>query len=174
MDAFTRSFRNAAVAALALATSCGIRNDYGRPPPPPDTTGGTPATVAQTESLHVTLEVPHEARAGEPVRVLLRVRNGGSRAVDLYLRGREPTLDVVVETAAGDTVWRRLEGAVIPAIAALRALAPGEILEVSAVWDQRRRDGSRAPVDDYRVRGMLLMETAPLSSDAVPLRINAP
>jgi hypothetical protein len=174
--------RRAVLAGVALLVACGAGGAGGagrdRQAAAGDSASaggprGAAVTTAPAESLEVTVTVPREARAGDAVRVVLRVRNGAGRAVDVYLRGREPTLDVVVETAAGDTVWRRLEGAVIPAIVGLRPLAPGQTLEVAAVWDQRGRAGRPVEPGDYVVRAALLGESAPLTAEGAPLRIIA-
>ena len=56
-------------------------------------------------------------------------------------------------------VWRRLEGAVVQSILAVRTLAPAESLTFEAVWGGRRRGGSPAPPGRYLVAGRLLTDT---------------
>src|SRR5688572_30666381 len=90
--------------------------------------------------LNVQLEVSRpaapDARRAR-VRFSLVVTNTADQAVDLYLRGREPTLEVLVARESGEIVWSSLEGVVIPAALQLVTLAAGERLEVSADWDKR-------------------------------------
>ena len=40
--------------------------------------------------------------------ITLRVRNPGDHAIDVYMRGRSPTFDVIISREDGATVWRRL------------------------------------------------------------------
>lgn len=118
------------------------------------------------------LDLPAEAVRGEAIDVVLRVRNDTPRTVELGLRGRDPTFDVVVANASGRIVWRRLEGAALLAILQLRALAPGEELVLRARWDGRTRDGALAPPGDYAVQALLHTDEAlPLSTSPSPLRV---
>jgi len=103
----------------------------------------------------------------------LRVSNRGARPLDLYLRGRTVTVDVVVTRAGGEVVWRRLEGEIIPAIVHLRTLAPGERLEVAAVWDQRTNLGIPAGPGEYAARGFLLVEGDPVPTPPAAFRVVA-
>jgi hypothetical protein len=103
----------------------------------------------------------------------LRVENAGEQPLDLYLRGRVLTFDIVVMSADGRPVWRRLANEVIPAILQLRVLAPGEMLEMRARWDQRDSRGTRVDVGAYQARAAVLTDADPLETEAVPLRIVA-
>jgi hypothetical protein len=125
------------------------------------------------DSLRLALElvVPPRVRAGEPVTFILLVENRTSRALDLYLRGRTITFDVVVARASGEVAWQRLEDEVIPAILQLRTLAPSERIELEAVWDQRTRQGELLEPGEYAARGLLLVEGEPLETPAVPFRV---
>jgi hypothetical protein len=125
------------------------------------------------EQLQVaaTLEAPHEVATGELVEVVLRVENLTGEPVVLYLRGREPVLDVVVNRPGGTLVWRRLEGEVIPAVLRLETLAPGDALEVRAEWDQRTATGELVDTGDYIVSGELLTDASPLRAPPRPLRL---
>lgn len=119
-------------------------------------------TSAADDWIHMVLLLEPRARAGEPVRLRLRATNVTEHAVDLYLRGRVPTLDVVVRRGDGTVVWHRLEGEIIPAIVQLRALRPGERLEVEATWDQRTNAGGPVAPGDYVVEASLLTDGEPL------------
>jgi len=129
-------------------------------------------SASAQDSLRLTVRVPSEARVGRPVPVVLHVMNSGDRPLDLYLRGRTIAFDVVVTRDDGAVVWRRLEGEVIPAILQLKTLAPREVMELRAEWNQRTNRGRRVSPGRYAVRGVLLTETPPPpETDTVQLRI---
>lgn len=120
------------------------------------------------DSLQLELAVPVRVRAGASIPFTLRLRNRTERPLDVYLRGRTATFDVVVTRVGGDVVWRRLEDEIIPAIVHLRVLKPGEHVELVAAWDQRTRDGSSLAPGQYSARALLLVEGDPL--EAPPAR----
>ncbi len=156
-------------AAIALAAAgCGAE---GRGRTAPQGNGGSAVTSAAPDSLRLELLLQPRVRAGEPVRLELRAENVAPRAVDLYLRGRTPTFDVVIARAGGGVVWRRLEGEIIPAIVGLRALRPGERLQVEATWDQRTNGGEAVEPGDYVVEGSLLTDGEPLRAPPRSLTI---
>lgn len=156
-----------ALAVLALAA---------RPDPAATRGVAAPPAVMQAapESLSLELMLPPRVRAGKPVTITLRVRNQTERTLDLYLRGRTITFDVVVARPGGEVVWRRLENEIIPAIVHLRTLAPAERLEVETVWDQRTKQGRRVEPGEYTARGLLLVEGDPLETPLAPFRIVEP
>lgn len=153
--------------ALAVAT-CRTGGPSGVAPGAP---AGSAVTVAGAESLQLELLLEPRARAGEPVRMRLRAQNVAGHPLDLYLRGREITFDIVITRVGGGVVWRRLEGEIIPAIVQLRPLAPGERLEMEAVWDQRSNDGKPVGPGELTVEGALLLEGEPLRTPPRPLTI---
>ncbi len=159
----------------ALAPAC--RPDPAARPgdrtPGASTPSDRPVTGTAPDSLLLELVLPPGVHPGERVPIELRVRNQTARTLDLYLRGRTPTFDVVVTRPDGEVVWRRLEDEIIPAIVHLRALAPGEQLEIRGVWDQRRKSGRPAEPGDYAAQGLLLVEGDPLPTPAVRFRIVA-
>jgi len=128
-------------------------------------------TATGPDSLRLELLVPERVRTGERVVIRLGLQNVGPRSVDLYLRGRTPTFDVVVARTTGDVIWRRLEGEIILAIVHLRPLAPGERLEAEVVWDQRSNAGEPVGAGRYRVQGLLLVEGEPRRTPSTSLRI---
>ena len=128
-------------------------------------------TGSAGDSLEVSLALPGVIRTGQTVRFTLRVRNIASHPLGLYLLGPTPTMDVQVSRADGGLVWRRLEGAVIPAILRVRTLSPGEGFEVSAEWDQRTTAGAATGPGDYVATGLLLVEDGALRSPPLPFRI---
>jgi hypothetical protein len=118
-----------------------------------------PAGVATPmEGVEVRLVVPRAVAAGDRVPISIRISNTAVAPVDLYLRGREITVDIVVSDSTGDEVWRRLEGEIIPAILQLKTLASGEVLELTYEWDQTSRRGERAPAGVYGIRAFVLTD----------------
>lgn len=96
------------------------------------------------------------------------VRNEGTEAITLYLRGRAPILDVEVTDAGGDVVWSRLAGQVVPAILQMVPLAPGARLTARARWR------ARVPPGVYGVRAGLLTDAEPLRAPPARLVVTAP
>ena len=134
----------------------------------------SPETVVSnvvSDSLRLELLLTRSVRAGEPISISLRVENRTQHAIDLYLRGRTPTFDVIVARTDGVVVWRRLEDEIIPAIVALRTLAPGEHLELAATWNQRTKKRQPVGAGNYTARGLLLVEGNPLETPQVPFVI---
>lgn len=124
---------------------------------PPDwTTGG--------DAIRLTFDVPARVSGGDAVTFVLGVENGGDTRADLYLVGRTIAFDVVVETAAGRPVWRRLAGEVVQAVLRLETLPPGGRLEFQAEWDGRGADGQATVPGEYVAWGELLTDGAPLLS----------
>jgi uncharacterized protein (DUF58 family) len=111
------------------------------------------------DSVAFRVELPPAVQAGEPVPVVLRLTNRTERPLTLVLQGRPLAFDVTVTTPDGAIVWRRLEGAVVQSILAVRTLAPAESLTLEAVWDGRGRDGTPVPPGRYLVAGKLLTDT---------------
>jgi hypothetical protein len=105
------------------------------------------------------------------VGISLTIENHTARTIDLYLRGRTPTFDVIVTRADGEILWQRLENEIIPAIVSLRTLGSAERVELSTVWDQRTGRGSVAEVGEYTARGVLLLEGESQETKPVPFRI---
>ena len=138
-----------------------------QPAPPSDTA----AMDTASDSLALELVLPRQIRRGESVPITLQVQNRSRRTLDLYLRGRTPTVDVVVARQSGEVVWRRLEKEIIPAILHLRPLAPGECLDIGTVWDQRTSQGVKVEAGEYLARGVLLVEGDQLETSWVPLHL---
>jgi hypothetical protein len=158
-----------AVALVHAGCEPSASADSGAAPTSDEAT--TTVSASPADTLRLALEVPRDVPAGAAVPVSLRVENVSGRPLELYLRGREPTFDVVVIRASGEVAWRRLADEVIPAIALLRPLAAGETMTLRAEWDQRGASGAGVAAGDYAVRGQLLTEGSPLETPAVPLRI---
>jgi hypothetical protein len=126
------------------------------------------------DSPMVTLEVPREVRVGDAVPMKLRVANLGDRPLTLRLTGRPIAFDLIVTSADGTTVWRRLEEATITMVLQVRTLASGETLVLEDVWRQQAAGGARVSPGDYAVTAALLTDAPiPLRAAPVSLRIVA-
>ena len=153
--------------ALAVTACRSVPMNVGDP------LNAQPGTTAVPGPLRLELVVPSRVRAGAPVPIRLRVQNVSPRAVDVYLRGRGVTFDVVIARASGEIVWQRLEHEIIPAIVHLRPLGPGERLEAETAWDQITKSGQRAEPGAYVARALLLVEGEPLGTPPTSLQILA-
>ncbi len=129
-----------------------------------------PASVS--DSIRVGLEVPERVRAGEPVRIVLRLENISDRTLDLYLRGRTIAFDVIIIRKDGTVLWRRMEDEAIPAILRIETLKPGAVIELEDTWDQRANDGAPVSAGEYGIRGEILTELEPLVTASASLRID--
>ncbi|HEX6941092.1 MAG TPA: BsuPI-related putative proteinase inhibitor [Longimicrobiales bacterium] len=124
------------------------------------------------DSLRFTIRAPDRAAPGEPVPIELRLVNVGPDTVTLYLLGREIAFDIEVRDAAGAILWRRLEGAVVPQILQVRALAPGEALTLADAWPQRDNRGAPVPPGEYAIQGSLPTDAPePLRTGTTTVRI---
>jgi Intracellular proteinase inhibitor len=122
--------------------------------------------------LRLAILLPDSVPLGEPVPIALRLTNLGRKPVTAYLQGRPVAFDVIVSRRDGTPVWRRLEGAVVPAILQVRSLAPGEVLEFSDTWPQRTNLGAAVGPGEYLVTGVLPTDPpAELRTRPAPLRI---
>lgn len=125
----------------------------------PNTPAGAQAGMAQPmEGVQVRLVVPDTVASGRKVLMTLRLTNTTSAVRELYLRGREITFDIAITDSSGSEIWRLLGGDPIPAILQLRALKPGETIELTHEWDQRTRRGSEVPDGVYTARAEVLTD----------------
>lgn len=144
------------LAVLALA-ACGPDRDPGTPNVEPSAELQTVNHVV-SDSLELSTRVSPRVHPSGRVDIELTARNPTPRALDLYLRGRDPTAEVLVRDEAGAVVWRKLEGAAIPAILQLRSLMPGDSLVLRESWTPRDRGGRRLPPGTYRIEAELLVQ----------------
>ena len=119
----------------------------------------------------VELVLPPKVRLGDPVAITLRVRNDGSRPLDLELPGRPVAFDVVVLGPDGAEVWRRLRNFVTGSALMLLRLEPGAVREFTAQWDQVDNDGRPVPPGRYSVRGVLPVQNRRVTTAARDLVI---
>ena len=129
-----------------------------------------PASVS--DSVRVALEAPRRVRAGEPVRIVLRLENISDRTLDLYLRGRTIVFDLIITRKDGSVLWRRLEDEAVPAILRIETLEPGAVIELEDTWDHRANDGAPVSSGEYGIRGEILTELEPLVTASASLRID--
>lgn len=144
------------MAVLLLSALLGAVLVFGR---------GVPAVSdTQADSVRVRLTTPARARAGSPSTLTLTIENLESRRLDLYLRGRELTVDIVVTDATGAQVFHLLEGQTIPAVVRLQTLQAREVFEVSAMWFVSNQRKQPLPPGTYTIRATLLAEDSSLSA----------
>jgi hypothetical protein len=107
------------------------------------------------DTMTLDIVLPDTVRVGEVVPIVLRLTNTSEKSITVYLGGRPVAFDIIVSRRDGTPVWRRLEGAVIPAILQVRQLAPGEVLEFRDSWSQRTSQGQSSGPGEYLVTGVL-------------------
>lgn len=112
----------------------------------------------------VQLVLPPKVRLGDTVTITLRVRNDGSRPLDLELPGRPVAFDIVVLGPDGAEVWRRLHNFVTGSALMLLRLEPGEVREFTAQWAQVDNDGRPVAPGSYHVRGVLPVQNQRLTT----------
>ena len=151
---------------LVVAMSAACRDASSRNAPSPST-----VPDERADTLRLTLSFPDTARVGDEVPIALRIQNVTDRRIDLYLTGRDVTIDIIVSTESGDTVWRRLKGEVLPMTLRLESIDAGGSLERAAAWPGVDQDGRVVAAGAYRVRGALLAEGGALATPPYPLTI---
>lgn len=124
--------------------------------------------------VSVSVDAGDTVAHGDRVPIVIRVTNTTSAPVDLYLRGREVTFDIVVTDTAGSELWRRLEDETIPAILQLKTLRAGETIELRDEWNQRTRSGRPVGIGEYQVSASVVTDgTSSLLSSPARLSIIA-
>jgi hypothetical protein len=123
-------------------------------------------------SMTLQIVLRDTVRSGEAVPITLRLTNTSRKPATVYLQGRPVAFDIIVSRHDGEVVWRRLEGAVVPAVLQVRTLGPGEVLEFNDSWSQRNNQGKPVRPGEYLVAGVLPTDPpAELRTKTVPLRI---
>jgi hypothetical protein len=109
------------------------------------------------DSLAFRVNVPESVRAGEPVRMALRLTNRTERVLTLSLQ-KEHAIELTATHADGTVVWRHVQAAAnVSDIPAQRVLEPAESLTLETSWDGRVGGGPAAP-GRYLVIGTLFVE----------------
>jgi hypothetical protein len=104
--------------------------------------------VSQEPPLQFSLSVPPSARVGERVPVVLRLTNRSDHPVEAHFVGRTIAFDIIVASANGAVVWRRLGEGAGQSILQIKTIAPGETLEWRDHWVPKA-------AGHYRIQGML-------------------
>jgi hypothetical protein len=113
--------------------------------------------LEETRAPQPTIELvlPPQVHLGDRVMIALRVRNDGSRLLNLELPGRPVAFDVIIRGPDGAEVWRRLRNTITGSALMLLRLKPGQVREFSAQWAQVDNDGRPVAPGSYSVRGVL-------------------
>jgi hypothetical protein len=109
------------------------------------------------DSLALRVDVSGSVRAGEPVRMAVRLTNKTERVLTLALRGGERAFDLTAARADGTIVWQLLHGGTVSKGSGERMLEPAESLVFEASWDGRAAGGPASP-GQYLVTGKLFIE----------------
>jgi hypothetical protein len=117
------------------------------------------------------LEAPEQVQSGDSVPFVIRLRNSGAQAADLYLRGREIAFDVVLADSSGTEIWTRLHDQIVQAVIRIVQLEPGKSIELRHVWNQLDNSGRQVRSGDYVVRGLVLTDGVPIRTPERRLRI---
>lgn len=115
-------------------------------------------TEVDREKLRLDIEAPQRFPRGEPVPITLIIRNTSDRHVELYVTGRPVAFDIVITSADGTVVWRRLEGQTIAAALQVLELRPHSMFELRDDWTQRTNTGVAVNPGTYTIVGELMME----------------
>lgn len=110
--------------------------------------------------LVLRVDLPDIAPTGMIIPFRVALANPGFSPVTVELSGRPTAFDLLVQTEAGELIWRRLEGVPVEAVLVSRELAPGEVLTFDARWDQRDRQGDPVAPGVYQVRAVLPVPAA--------------
>ena len=131
-------------------------------------------TSPASEALRLELEIPNEVHVRGVVPILLRVTNTASHTLDLYLRGREPTFDVIASSQDGKIVWRLLENTIVPAILRIESLEPNASLTLHASWALSGESDTPIPPGTYSLVGVLFTDGPELRTPPAVLRVRPP
>jgi hypothetical protein len=91
----------------------------------------------------------------------------------VYLQGRPTAFDIIVATAEGRPVWRRLAGQTITAILGVYTIEPGGALTFEDVWPQTDQAGVQVPAGRYSIEVELPTDNDPYRS-RIELTIRPP
>jgi hypothetical protein len=106
----------------------------------------------------IELLLPSAASLGDTVKIVLRLRNDGPKAITLQLPGRPVAFDVVISRAEGQRVWRRLNHGAVSSALMLLNLPPRGFKDFVLLWPQVDGTGNRVAPGRYRVTGILPIE----------------
>ncbi len=89
--------------------------------------------------------------SGDSVRLILHVTNSGDTPVQLSFPTSQ-RYDFVVETPAGEKVWRWSDGMSFLQALSQETLAPGDSWDMEAVWDPGDREGEFVAAGELTAR----------------------
>jgi hypothetical protein len=125
------------------------------PPPPKVVMRRRPKQVADPLEVRVATD-KKSYRLGEPVRLILRAKNRSEKPLTLVFPSGE-THQLVV-TDGSMSLWRLPTIEMVSPKVVRRTLKPGETIEFTAVWDQKREDGKEITPGRYLAGGKLMSE----------------
>ncbi len=153
-----RVILRASTCLLLLITGC---RDAARTP---QFTSDSPEQVVgaplDESTLSFTLYAPSESSVGEPVPLLLVVRNTSEQPVRLETGDSATTFDVRVLDRSGAVVWNRMNNRESLLLLREVTLVPGEELRFSDTWNQRSNDRVRVPAGIFEIQGTLNVQGA--------------
>lgn len=132
-----------------------------------------PETARGSGPWRLAVRAPDSARRGEPVPLVLVLRNVGSRAVDPQVGGPPAADFVVTRPGSPDEVWSALHRAqILSAVLRKGVIGSGDSLRINGQWDQVDNDRRPVPRGVYCIRGYLREHGLDsLRSDVAKLRV---
>jgi hypothetical protein len=105
-----------------------------------------------------TLAVDESFDLGEPVVMVLSVRNRlGTPATVEFSTTRQSDF-VVVSRSSGNVIWKWSDGKTFDQVVTELELAANETKTFSVTWDQTDSSGQPVPAGEYEARGVLIFE----------------
>lgn len=138
--------------------------------------GGPDETAAGALELRLELRSAsgrtiEEVAGGEPIDLVLEIRNGGATPLALEFATAR-THDFAVQDPEGREVWRWSHGRLFAQALTSLELAAGETRRFAATWDQRDASGHLVGAGRYRVIATLACVPAPPPAGPVELEID--
>jgi hypothetical protein len=117
-------------------------------------------------SFATTLAIDDTFDLGEPVEMVLSVRNRlDTPATVQFASGRQSDF-IVVSRASADVIWKWSDGKSFTQALTELEFAAGETKVFTVTWDQTDSGGQQVPAGDYEARGVLIFD----GFDSDPLR----
>ncbi len=160
--------RVAAIAVLVPLFACGEDAKLAAPA----SSSSDPAFSTELELRDASGAQAQSFSVGQPIAMVLRVRNGSQAARRLTL----PTSQVfdfeVADRSSGARVWHWSHEQMFATVVTEIVFEAGETKEYSATWDQTADSGTTVPQGEYRAAGFVNTSEPGLRSAAVPLTIH--
>lgn len=110
-------------------------------------------------SFVTTLAIDDSFDLGEPVPMVLSVRNRLSTPATVQFPTERQSDFVVVSRSSGDVIWKGSDGKSFAPVVTEIEFAANETKTFSVTWDQTDASGQPVPAGDYEARGVLVYET---------------